>query len=112
MGLSTHVLDTARGRPAEGIPLVLERQGADGGWAPVGRGTTDADGRCRALLGGGALEPAVYRLTFLLESWYAAHSAPVFYPRAVIEFRVDAPADHHHIPLLISPFGYSTYRGS
>ena len=102
--ISTHVLDTARGRPAAGVPVVLERR-ADGGWSLVGEGRTNADGRV------GELAPAdagVYRLTFDTGSYFEAG----FYPQVAVEFRVDDGAGHYHVPLLLSPFGYSTYRGS
>jgi 5-hydroxyisourate hydrolase len=104
--ISTHVLDTSRGRPAAGVAVVLERQEGDG-WSPVGEATTDADGRVGELAPAGAGE-GVYRLTFDTGSYFEAG----FYPRVAVEFRVDDGAEHHHVPLLLSPFGYSTYRGS
>jgi len=100
-GITTHVLDTAKGRPAQGIPITLEILRKS--WEIVGRGVTDADGRLRTLTEGVPLERASYRLTFKTEG---------FFPEVVITFRVDDPAQHYHVPLLLSPFGYSTYRGS
>jgi len=100
-GITTHVLDTAKGRPAQGIAISLEILRRD--WEIVGRGITDADGRLRTLTEGVPLERASYRLTFKTEG---------FFPEVVITFRVDDPAQHYHVPLLLSPFGYSTYRGS
>jgi len=102
MSLSTHILDTARGRPAPGVAVRLER--ADG--TCLGGGATDADGR----LAGLPLPAAgTYRLVF---DTGAYHGADGFYPEVVVCFRVADPAQHHHVPLLLSPFGYSTYRGS
>ena len=100
-GITTHVLDTAKGRPAQGIAITLEVLHRD--WELVNRGVTDADGRLRTLTEGKQLERATYRLTFKTEG---------FFPEVVISFRVDDPAQHYHVPLLLSPFGYSTYRGS
>ncbi len=111
--LTTHVLDTARGRPASGVPVVLERQRDDGGWSELARGETNSDGRVPGLLEEGGLARAVYRLTFHIEAWErTSGTAPGFYPQAQILFRVEQPEQHHHVPLLLSPFGYSTYRGS
>jgi 5-hydroxyisourate hydrolase len=103
-GITTHVLDTSRGCPAAGVPVVLERA-VDARWQPVGRGTTDADGRARDLLSS-APEDGRYRLTFDT----GAYSR--FYPEVTVTFVVEGGEDHYHVPLLLSPFGYSTYRGS
>ena len=111
-GITTHVLDTARGRPAAGVAVVLERRAGDG-WRHVGRGTTDGDGRLRTLVpAGAALEPGAYRLTFATAEYFAAADVSAFYPRVVIEFTVADGETHYHVPLLLSPFGYTTYRGS
>jgi 5-hydroxyisourate hydrolase len=110
-GISTHVLDTALGRPATGIPVLLER--LDGGVRPLHHGETDADGRVRALLPeGAALEAGLYRLTFETAVYLDATAGGGFYPEVSVVFRVADGAQHHHVPLLLSPFGYSTYRGS
>lgn len=110
-GLSTHVLDTSLGRPASGVAVRLEvREGE--GWRVVGEGATDADGRLRTLLGSEPLRKSVYRLTFDTGSYFAAGSRETFFPEASIVFEIHDPAQHHHVPLLLSPFGYSTYRGS
>lgn len=101
-GITTHILDTAKGRPAAGVPVTLEVQRGEG-WTLVGRGTTDNDGRLRTLTEGKALERATYRLRF---------ETGGFFPEVAIMFRVDSPDEHYHVPLLLSPFGYSTYRGS
>ena len=107
--ITTHVLDTAHGRPAAGVPIVLELDRGGGGWQELGRGQTDADGRLRTLLPEGQRPAAgVYRLTFDT----AAYLDGGFFPTVQITFTVVDPAQHYHVPLLLSPFGYSTYRGS
>lgn len=112
-GLSTHVLDTALGRPAEGVKWSLERLDATGSSKALATGTTDADGRSKDLVGGKALEAnTTYRLTFQTGDYFSKRGELGFYPRAAIEFVVRDPEAHHHVPLLLSPFGYSTYRGS
>ena len=109
--LTSHVLDLALGQPARGLALRLEvRQGE--GWRSLGAGVTDADGRAGDLLGGAPLEALTYRLTFDTGAYFAAGGRPTFYPRVEVTFEVAEPERHHHVPLLLSPFGYSTYRGS
>lgn len=111
-GITTHVLDTAGGRPAAGVPVRLEIREGDG-WRELGRGETDADGRARRLLPEG-LAPAAgtYRLTFDTGAYFEALGTQGFYPEAAIVFTVRDAGEHHHVPLLLAPFGYSTYRGS
>ena len=109
--LSSHVLDVTLGRPARGMGLRLDVLDA-GLWRAVGANVTDADGRAGDLLGGGALEAGTYRLTFETGPYFEAAGQPVFYPRVEVTFLVAAPGEHHHVPLLLAPFGYSTYRGS
>ena len=111
MSISTHVLDTATGLPAAGILVRLERQEGDG-WVALSSGPTDADGRRKGLLGGTAPQAGVHRISFEIADYHARQGVAGFYPRASIEFVVTAPEQHHHVPLLLSPFGYSTYRGS
>ena len=102
--VTTHVLDTAEGRPAAGVPITLEYAVA-GGWREVGHGETDAEGRCRTLLEPEhALLTGSYRITF--------ETRAPFYPRVVVYFNIYDATQHYHIPLLLSPYGYSTYRGS
>jgi len=102
--LSTHVLDTAEGRPVEGVTVSLERS-VDGGWQYVGQGVTDAEGRVAAL--GVALDSGVYRMVF------ATGDAGIsFFPEVHIVIDLDEAESHYHIPVLISPYGYTTYRGS
>jgi len=108
MGLSTHVLDIAAGRPAEGVTVRLEAFDG-GGWRPMGSGQTDADGRITDLLGDQPLERGEYRLTFEVAPYLGPES---FYPEVAVVFRVDDPGEHHHVPLLLGPYGYTTYRGS
>jgi 5-hydroxyisourate hydrolase len=103
-GISTHVLDTAAGKPAAGIPVRLLQDQTQ-----LGSGVTDSDGRCPALLGGDAsLEIGTYRLIFDIGNRYPES----FYPFVEIVFRVTNAGAHYHVPLLLSPFGYTTYRGS
>ncbi|MBI2956799.1 MAG: hydroxyisourate hydrolase [Acidobacteria bacterium] len=110
--ITTHVLDTARGWPAAGLPVVLEKQAGEG-WVPLGRATTDSDGRARELLPANApLEPGLYRLTFDTQTYFAAQQVEAFYPQVTVVFAVRNATQHYHVPLLLSPFGYSTYRGS
>jgi 5-hydroxyisourate hydrolase len=105
--ITTHVLDTAQGRPAAGVAVTLER-GPD--WTEVGSGRTGEDGRLADL--GAADEPGPYRLRFDTGAYFEAGGTRGFFPEVTIEFRVERPEEHHHVPLLLSPFGYSTYRGS
>ena len=111
--ITTHVLDTAQGRPAAGISVVLERRADDGRWDHVGRGHTDNDGRLRSLYPANeALRPGVYRLTFDTQKYFDTDDVATFYPEVVVVFETAAGETHYHVPLLLSPFGYSTYRGS
>lgn len=109
--ITTHVLDTARGRPAAGVPVVLELRSGPDAWVERGRGTTDADGRVRDLVAG-PLVAGVYRLTFDTAAYFRSQNVQAFYPQVAVVFEVREPGQHHHVPLLLSPFGYSTYRGS
>lgn len=111
MSITTHVLDTSKGRPAPGVQIVLERL-TDGGWSRIGEGRTDADGRLKTLLPD--QEPITtgrYRLTFDTGTYFAAQNVTAFYPDVTVTFEV-SETGHYHVPLLLSPFGYSTYRGS
>ncbi|MCW2832531.1 MAG: uraH [Nocardioides sp.] len=103
--LSTHVLDTSLGRPAAGVSLRLE---GDGG--QLAEAVTDADGRVSDL-GGGTLAPGTYRLRFDTAGYFAQRGVEGFYPEVLVAFTIQADG-HVHVPLLLSPFGYSTYRGS
>ena len=105
--LSTHVLDTAIGRPAEGVPVAFEREGI-----VLGSGLTDADGRVRNLSSVAPLSSGQYRLVFSVAAYFAATGRESFYSEIVVSFQITEAAQHYHVPLLLSPFGYSTYRGS
>ena len=106
--LTTHVLDTAGGRPAEGMPLDLYRL-TDGARQHLGHFRTNADGRCDGpLLAGAALTAGDYEIVFGVGAWRPGG----FYVEVPIRFRVADPAGHYHVPLIVAPFGYSTYRGS
>jgi len=111
MGLSTHILDTALGRPAAGVKLGLWQLQA-AGWTEIGAGVTDADGRCRTLLGEAELEAGEYSIRFETAAWYEAQGLQGLYPHVAIVFTVRDPAQHYHIPLLLTANGYTTYRGS
>jgi len=104
MGISTHVLDTAKGRPAAGVAITLEID--RGGWQVIASGATNSDGRLKLV--DEAPEPATYRITFDT----GGYDPDGFFPRVAIEFVVREGAQHCHVPLLLSPYGYSTYRGS
>lgn len=111
--ITTHVLDTARGRPATGVPVALEMRSADNDWKEVGRGATDADGRLMHLLPPGSpLVEGTYRLIFDTLTYFRAQNVEGFYPVVTVVFTVRDAAQHYHIPLLLSPYGYTTYRGS
>ena len=110
--ITTHILDTSRGRPAGDVLVVLDLRVGDA-HRELGRGTTDADGRLRTLLAQGAsVAPGVHRLTFHTAAYFAALGVEGFYPEVTIAFEIRDPAQHYHVPLLLNPFGYSTYRGS
>lgn len=110
-GISTHVLDTSRGRPASGVAVRLERAVEVSGWEHVGSEVTDADGRARDLLSSPPLSGR-YRLVFDTASYFSALGDKAFYPEVSVTFAVDGDEDHYHVPLLLNPYGYSTYRGS
>jgi 5-hydroxyisourate hydrolase len=111
--ITTHVLDTALGCPAAGLAVMLDRRADDGGWEAVGRGQTDSDGRLRTIYPGtDAPIPGVYRLTFDTQRYFEALDAEAFYPEVVVVFETLAGQTHYHVPLLLAPFGYSTYRGT
>ncbi len=111
MTISTHVLDTSAGRPAAGVGVRLDHH--DGKrWLPVGEGQTTTDGRVMSLVANNVQLPAgKYRLIFEIGAYFASRHVDTFYPRAVVEFIAQDPG-HYHVPLLVNPYGYSTYRGS
>ncbi len=109
-GITTHVLDTAAGGPAPGIPVTLEKF-AGGSFVKVGEGTTNDDGRVPGLLSA-PLEVATYRITFQTEAYLQKRHGGGFYPYANITFVIGNAEQHYHVPLLLSPYGFQTYRGS
>jgi 5-hydroxyisourate hydrolase len=109
--ITTHVLDTSIGKPAAGVEVklyALDREGS----VEVGRGTTNDDGRVTDLLAPGSLQAGNYRISFDTGAYFAKTGRAGFYPRVDIQFTVAEPSEHFHVPLLLNPFGYSTYRGS
>ncbi len=109
--ITTHVLDTALGRPARAVPVRLELLEGDA-WRELGAGVTDDDGRLRTLTPAGPVAPGRYRIGFDTGAYFAALGVTGFFPVAEIQFEVVDGAAHHHVPLLLSPYSYSTYRGS
>jgi 5-hydroxyisourate hydrolase len=109
--ITTHVLDTSLGRPAAGVPVMLEAREGAAVWKQLGRGATDADGRLRNLTPE-PLPAGTYRLTFDTRAYFESRRAASFYPEVAIVFEIQDAAAKYHVPLLISPYGYSTYRGS
>ena len=105
--ISTHVLDSVAGIPAAGVQVSLERRLQDSNWEPSGRGQTDADGRLRFE---GPVQEGAFRLTFGTGEYFAARGVPSYYPEVTVTFT--AGEGHHHVPLLLSAYAYSTYRGS
>jgi 5-hydroxyisourate hydrolase len=110
--ISTHVLDTSLGRPAANVKVVLDSQTTAGTWTEAGRSATNADGRCKDLSSAKSLTPGIYRLTFDTAAYFSARKIESLYPQVIIVFEIKNAEEHHHIPLLLSPYGYSTYRGS
>ncbi|MBD0369610.1 MAG: hydroxyisourate hydrolase [Pyrinomonadaceae bacterium] len=111
--ITTHVLDISKGAPASGVPIALEIETDDGGWQLLGKGTTDGDGRLRDLLPvDKPLAIGTYRLIFDTETYFRAHNVEGFYPFVLVVFSILDTDEHYHVPLLLSPYGYSTYRGS
>jgi 5-hydroxyisourate hydrolase len=109
--ITTHVLDTSRGCPAAGLRVELQvRSGAE--WKSIGAGVTDANGRCPTLMDEGELRAGGYRLLFDVGTYFKKQQTETFYSEIPVVFEILRPEAHYHVPLLISPFGYSTYRGS
>lgn len=111
--ITTHVLDTSKGKPAGGITAQLEIKSSDGSWKQLASGTTNNDGRIADLLEKGkALEKGTYCLTFDTAAYFGNANTQTFYPFVKIHFEIQEAGAHYHVPLLLSPWGYSTYRGS
>ncbi|MBA5867721.1 MAG: hydroxyisourate hydrolase [Nitrospira sp. CR1.3] len=112
-GISTHVLNLVTGLPARNVFAVLELPGSLRTWRTIGEGRTNDDGRIDDWAPKGfKIQPGTYRLTFDVAAYFRSQSTVSFYPEIAIAFGVRDAAQHHHIPLLIGPFGYTTYRGS
>ena len=111
--ISTHILDISRGAPASGVAVALETQNPDETWTELSHAWTDDDGRVKPFfLVEEPLSRGVYRLVFDTDTYYATLKIAAFYPQVSVVFKIDDEFQHYHVPLLISPFGYSTYRGS
>jgi 5-hydroxyisourate hydrolase len=110
--ITTHVLDISIGLPAAGVPVILEIEKTGGGWTELSRGATDGDGRLRHLLAPGTLVDGTFRLTFETQHYFHSRKIEGLYPQVSIVFQVRDAKQNYHIPLLLSPYGYSTYRGS
>jgi 5-hydroxyisourate hydrolase len=111
--ISSHVLNTSLGRPAAGVHVRLEQQVTEDQWNLVWQGVTDSDGRVpRIEVQAGDTDKGVFRITFETGEYFSSLKQDCFYPYAAIVFQIHDPAQHYHVPLLLNPFGYSTYRGS
>ena len=112
-GITTHVLDLKSGLPARAVAVKLEIHRSERGWTALGDRVTDDDGRVRDFISQGArVDPGLYRLTFRTGEYFRAQGTPAFHPEVAVSFEITDPTRSHHVPLLISPFGYTTYRGS
>ena len=112
-GITTHVLDTARGRAASGVFVLLEFRGSADVWHAVGRGVTDHDGRLRTLHPDDRpIAPGLYRMKFDTGRYFESQGVATFYPEVVIVFEAAPGESHYHVPLLLAPFGFTTYRGT
>lgn len=110
--ITSHILDTSLGQPAHGVQITLFQQNGDD-WKKLGSASTNDDGRVSDFLGSSeVLTAGIYKLTFGLSEYYARLKTESFYPYAEIAFEIAGDGQHYHVPLLLNPFGYSTYRGS
>ncbi|MFT3710881.1 MAG: hydroxyisourate hydrolase [Archangium sp.] len=110
--ITTHILDTTLGKPARGVAISLQKMGADGPWRDIGAGATDEDGRLKTLTPPGPVEPGTYRIRFETGAYFKATGTKGFYPYVEVVFEIVDGAAHYHVPLLLNPWGFSTYRGS
>ena len=109
--ITTHVLDTSKGLPAEGIKISLQRPVGEDQWEDICTGVTNNDGRIPNFMGDITIEPGVYRMYFDTKAYFTAQNTKGFYPFVPVVFEI-TDTEHYHIPLLLNPYGYSTYRGS
>ena len=110
--ITTHVLDTSKGKPASGIPVLLEKKSSTAGWTALADGMTNSNGRIPDLLNKKViLKPGQYRLTFETAAYFRKQRVRHFYPFVQVVFEITGKG-HYHVPLLLSPFGFATYRGS
>ncbi len=110
--ITSHILDTSLGKPAANVLIILQQQSADD-WVMLGTGETNADGRVTDFTSSkDPLPGGIYKLTFYLSDYYAQKNQQSFYPFVDVVFEIEADGQHYHVPLLLNPFGYSTYRGS
>jgi 5-hydroxyisourate hydrolase len=111
--ITTHILDITAGQPAAGIPVTLERKNHSSGWETIAEGMTDFDGRANDLMAPNEIfQPGHYRLSFDTAAYFAMKETDCFFPYITVSFVIRDAMKHYHVPLLLSPFGYSTYRGS
>ena len=113
--ITTHVLDMQSGRPAQGVPVRLFRQEPEGfqeSWEEIASGLTNSDGRLTNWMEGQSRKAGTYRIIFDTDSYYADKHETCFYPQVQIDFRIEQPDQHYHVPLLLAAHGFSTYRGS
>jgi 5-hydroxyisourate hydrolase len=111
MSISTHVLDVMRGAPAAGLGVTLSRREPDGDWKVVGDSVTDSDGRIRELTDDD-LEAGEYQLRFDTRPYFERSGLDAFYPEVIVVFNVGDPSSHVHVPVLLSAYGYTTYKGT
>ena len=109
--ISTHVLDLARGVGGKDVPVVLLKRAADGQWSEMGKAKTDENGRIRSFAEGKSYETGIYKLEFDMSGYPTVQAAP-FFPEIDLVFQVSDAKAHYHVPVVVSPFGYSTYRGN
>jgi 5-hydroxyisourate hydrolase len=109
--ISTHVLDLARGVGGKAVPVTLSKRSADGSWEKVGSASTDGDGRVRSFGDAKSFDTGIYRLQFDMSRYPDASASP-FFPEITLTFRVTDKSGHYHVPVVVSPYGYSTYRGN
>ena len=109
--ITSHILDVSSGKPAANVSVKIEKQNSQSGWDKLGEGVTNSDGRIETLITGPVTQ-GVYRLEFMTKSYFDQRKIKSFYPSVTVVFEIASVDEHYHVPLLLSPYGYSTYRGS